>query len=102
SRGRYERQGILVEGAALERAERECTDDADERAAARTRAAVQRREQDRELVARMTQQIGMLFPGCPPREAAAIAGHTAARGSGRVGRTQAGRNLEEQALTAAV
>jgi hypothetical protein len=43
-----------------------------------------------------------LFPGCPPEEARAIAAHTARRGSGRVGRTLAGRKLEERALTAAV
>ena len=102
SRGRYERQGILVERAGLEKAEQECTADADERAAARARGATQRRELDRELVARMTKQIATLFPGCPPRDAAAIAQHTAVRGSGRVGRTAAGRNLEERALAAAV
>ncbi|MGH9675273.1 MAG: DUF2293 domain-containing protein, partial [Bryobacteraceae bacterium] len=72
SRKRYERQGILVERAALEQAERECTDDAGERAAARARGAARRREQDRELVARMAQQIGMFFPGCPPGEVTAI------------------------------
>jgi hypothetical protein len=86
----------------LEKAEQECTADADERAAARARGATQRGEQDRELVARMTKQIVALFPGCPPRDAAAIAQHTAVRGSGRVGRTAAGRNLEERALAAAV
>lgn len=102
SRGRYERRGILVERAGLEKAEQECTSDADERAATRARAAAQRLEQDRELVARMTKQIVTLFPGCPPREAAAIAQHTALRGSGRVGRTAAGRNLEERVLAAAV
>jgi hypothetical protein len=102
SRKRYERQGILVEQSALERAEQECVEDADERAAARARGAERRREEDRVLVARMEEQIGMLFPGCPPGEAAAIARHTAQRGSGRVGRTEAGRNLSEQALTLAV
>ena len=102
SRGRYERQGILVERAALEKAEQECTLDADEREAARARGAVQRREQDRKLVARMTEQIGSLYPGCPPAEAAEIAAHAAVRGSGRVGRSAAGRNLEEGALAAAV
>jgi len=102
SRKRYERQGILVEPVALEKAEQECTEDADERAAARVRGAERRREEDRALAARMAQQIGTLFPGCPMREAAAIAEHTARRGSGRVGRTEAGRKLEEQALTLAV
>ncbi len=102
ARKRYERQGILVETSALERAERECAEDADERAAGRAREAVRRREEDRMLVARMAKQIGVLFPGCPPLELASIAEHTALRGSGRVGRTESGRNLEERALTAAV
>ncbi|HWG19967.1 MAG TPA: DUF2293 domain-containing protein [Terracidiphilus sp.] len=102
TRKRYERQGILVETSALERAEQECAEDADERAAGRARDAVRRREEDRKLVARMVSKIGILFPGCPAHELAAIAEHTAARGSGRVGRTEAGRNLEERALTASV
>jgi hypothetical protein len=50
----------------------------------------------------MIRHIGILFPGCPPAERAAIAEHTAVRGSGRVGRTEAGRALEQDALTAAV
>ncbi len=102
SRGRYERQGILVEKSALEKAEQECSEDAWDRAKARAAGAARRQEQDRELIARMTAEIGILFPRCPPREAAAIAMHTATRNSGRVGRTAAGRNLDEGALTAAV
>jgi hypothetical protein len=102
SRGRYERQGILVETAALEKAEQECLEDADERALARARGAERRRKQDAELAAQMTNEIAKLFPGCPPKEVAEIAAHTARRGSGRVGRTEAGRKLEESALTLAV
>lgn len=102
SRGRYERQGLLVETAALETAEHACVQDAGDRAAARLRAAELRREQDRVLVLQMTKHIGTLFPGCPTAERAAIAEHTAVRGSGRVGRTEAGRALEQDALTAAV
>ena len=102
TRGRYERQGILVEPAALEKAEQECVADAADRATLRLRAAEQRREQDRALVLQMTRHIGILFPGCPPAEREAIAEHTAVRGSGRVGRTEAGRALEQDALTAAV
>lgn len=102
SRGRYERQGVLVEKSALERAEKECSEDAVERAEARIAGAARREQQDRELIARMTVEIRKLFPGCPPREATAIAAHTATRNSGRVGRTSAGRNLDEGALTAAV
>ncbi len=102
SRGRYERQGILVETAGIEKAERECLEDADERAMARARGAEQRRKQDVELAARMITKIATLFPGCPANEVEVIAEHTAQRRSGRVGRTEAGRNLDRNALTLAV
>ena len=102
SRRRYERQGLLVEIAALEQAEHACLEDADERAAARQRGAEQRHKQDRILVEQMITRIADLFPRCPAAERAAIAEHTAVRGSGRVGRTEAGRSLEPTALTAAV
>jgi hypothetical protein len=102
SRGRYERQGILVESAAIEKAESECTLDADDRAQARARAAKLSVRQDEELVEQMTGRILALFPHCTPREARAIAAHTATRGSGRVGRSEAGRKLEERALMLAV
>ena len=102
SRGRYERQGILVETAGIEKAERECLEDADERAAARARGAELRRKQDVALTAQMMKQIATLFPGCQASEVAVIAAHTAQRGSGRVGRTEAGRSLDERALTLAV
>ena len=91
SRGRYERQGLLVEPEALEKAEQECAEDAAERAHERVRNAAARRKQDRELAARMADRIRQLFPRCPPEEARAIALHTALRGSGRIGRTAPAR-----------
>jgi hypothetical protein len=42
------------------------------------------------------------YPQCPPDEARQIAAHTAERGSGRVGRSAAGRALDEQAIELAV
>ncbi|MEO7144573.1 MAG: DUF2293 domain-containing protein [Bryobacteraceae bacterium] len=102
SRGHYERQGLLVEEAALDRAEKECLDDAGQRAARRERDEVRREGEDRELVGRMTDAIREQFPGCPAGEARAIAAHAAKRGSGRVGRTAAGKALDEGALTLAV
>jgi len=102
TRGRYERQGILVEESALRKAEEKCLEDSDRRAVLRVREAARRAEQDRDLAARVAHAIRQLFPGCPPAEAYAIAAHTTARGSGRVGRTAAGQALEERALMAAV
>lgn len=102
SRGRYERQGILVTEAALRQAEEECAADAPERADARAKAAVTRQKEDAKTVEQMTAAIGALFPGCPPEEARHVAEHTAVRGSGRVGRSAAGRRLDRDALTLAV
>ena len=102
SRGRYERQGLLVEPAALARAEDECLADEELRLRRRERDVERRDQEDAKLVERMTAQILALYPRCPPKEAHAIAAHTAARGSGRVGRTGAGRALEQDALRMAV
>lgn len=102
SRRRYERQGILVEEDALERAEVECLADAEARARRREREAARRKEQDLELQGRMASEIRWLFPGCPAERAEGIARHAAARGSGRVGRTAAGRALDPQAIELAV
>jgi hypothetical protein len=102
SRGRYERQGILVEPDAIVKAEQECADDAEERAAARKRGAEARGREDRKLADEMTSRIRAIYPKCPPEEARRIAEHTAERGSGRVGRSAAGRALEDKALELAV
>ncbi len=102
ARRRYERQGVLVEEDGLNSAEEECLGDADLRARHRERDQVRRAEEDHALVERMAAAIRKLFPACPASEARQIAQHTAIRGSGRVGRTAAGKDLEESALTAAV
>ena len=102
ARKRYERQGILVEEEALERAEQECLADEESRARRRDRDAARRAGGDLALQARMAVEIGKLFPGCPPERADAIARHAAQRGSGRVGRSAAGRALDPEALELAV
>ena len=79
ARKRFERQGVLVVERALERA-----------------------GEDLALRARMAEEIVRLFPGCPPERAQSIARHASVRGSGRVGRSAAGRALEPQALELAV
>ncbi|MER7346827.1 DUF2293 domain-containing protein [Streptomyces aurantiacus] len=101
-KSRYERQGVLVEEAALVRAEERCLADADARARRRARDAVRRAGQDARFVAAFAAEIRRLFPGCPPGRAREIAAHAGARGSGRVGRSAAGRALTPTAVTAAV
>jgi hypothetical protein len=102
SRKRYERQGVLVEEAALELAEQQCLADADVRARQRERAERRREQTDVAFQASFAAEIRRLFPGCPSERAAAIAAHAGQRGSGRVGRSASGRALEEAAVTGAV
>jgi hypothetical protein len=102
ARGRYERQGVLVEEPALEQAESACLADAALRARRRERDAIRRQDEDVELQSRMTAKIASMFPRCPHERAQEIARHAAARGSGRVGRSAGGRQLEDWALELAV
>lgn len=102
ARKRYERQGILVEEEALERAEEECLADADARARRRERERSRRDEHDLAFQAEMGKEIARTFPGCPRDRAEEVARHTGARGSGRVGRSAAGRVLDPEALRLAV
>ena len=99
SRGRYERQGILVTEAALRPAGEECAADAPARARKRVASAEARKKEDAVTVEKMTAKIRAMFPGCPPSEAERIAAHTSVRGSGRIGRSEAGRKLDSDALT---
>ena len=102
TRKRYERQGLLVEDAALEQAEQQCLADEEARLRRRERDQERRAAEDVRLAAKMASEIRRLFPRCPAARAEAIARHTSLRGSGRVGRSAAGRSLDETALTLAV
>jgi hypothetical protein len=102
TRGRYERQGVLVEEAALEQAERECLADADVRERTRQRAAVRRAELDEQYVAEFAKHLGALFPGCPIPERQDIATHACRKYSGRVGRSAAAREFDPTAIELAV
>lgn len=102
ARKRYERQGILVEESALAGAEQQCLADEEVRARRREREALRRAAGDVEMAERFAGRIAELFPGCPAPRAQAIARHAAVRGSGRVGRSAAGRALEDRAVELAV
>ncbi len=102
ARKRYERQGILVEEPAIERAEAECLADSDARAAARERAAERRALLDARYVVSFEERIANLFPQSPPKERRSIAEHACEIHSGRVGRSAAARHLEASAVELAV
>ncbi|WP_078942735.1 DUF2293 domain-containing protein [Streptomyces viridochromogenes] len=101
-RGRYERQGVLVEEPGLTRAEQRCLADAEARRRRRVRDARRRAREDVRFAEAFAAEIRRLFPGCPVDRARNIAAHASVRGSGRVGRSAAGRALSEGAVTSAV
>jgi hypothetical protein len=102
SRKRYERQGILADAEAIERAEQECLSDVEARARRRDRDEDRRAQADLRFQAEFAAAIRAQFPGCPASRTEAIARHAATRGSGRIGRSAAGRALDPDAVRLAV
>lgn len=102
ARKRYERQGLLVEGQALERAENECLADSEARARRREREAVRRAETDRQYLERFAERVREFFPRCPSGRDVAIAEHACLKYSGRIGRSAAAKSLDENAVRFAV
>ena len=101
-RKRNERQGVLVEPAALERAEAECLSDEEARARTRERAALRREVLDGAYIKKFEARLLEMYPACPPGEARAITEHACEKHSGRVGRSAAAKELADEAITLAV
>ncbi|MFC5287740.1 DUF2293 domain-containing protein [Actinokineospora guangxiensis] len=101
-RKRFIRCGTLVERAALETAEVQCLADEDARERRRLRDRARRDLADVALTAAFAARVAELFPGLPAERAHAIAEHAVVRSSGRVGRSAAGKALDEHAVTLAV
>ena len=102
ARKRYERQGLLVEAEALEQAEQECLADSEARARRREREVARRVELDRQFVESFAERVRALFPGCPAGREQVIAEHACLKYSGRVGRSAAAKNFDENAVRLAV
>ncbi|MGH7495204.1 MAG: DUF2293 domain-containing protein [bacterium] len=102
TRKHYERQGVLVESGALEKAEEECLADEEVRRRRREREAQKREELDAEYVEAFSEHITRLYPKCSPETAAKVAEHACRKYSGRVGRSAAAKHFDEQAIYLAV
>ena len=102
TRKRYERQGILAEPAAIERAEEECLADADLRERRNERRREREAVLDAKYVAKFADAILAHYPGCPRDSAAALASHACRKHSGRIGRAASARALDSIAIKLAV
>lgn len=98
TRKRYERQGILAETEAIERAEVECLADVDQRHRQAERRAQREAELDHRFVLEFASAILQAFPRCPAKEATHIAEHACRKYSGRVGRSAAAKRLDAEAI----
>lgn len=98
ARKRYERQGLLVEEQALEQAEQECLADSEVRTRRRERAAERRAGLDEQYVRSFAERVRELFPCCPPNRENSIAEHACLKYSGRIGRTESAKQLDEKAI----
>lgn len=102
ARKRYERQGLLVEEAALARAEEECLADEDVRQRRKERNALRQAELDAQYLNQFAERVRELFPCCPSGRERMIAEHACRKFSGRVGRSAAAKELAEEAVRLAV
>ena len=102
SRKRYERQGLLVESAALEAAEVACLQDAPARAAKALRRAEHERDSDREYVRRFAEEVRRRYPGCPEGRESSIAEHACRKYSERIGRSASAKSFDVKAIDLAV
>jgi hypothetical protein len=102
ARKRYERQGLLVEPQALEKAEEECLADSEIRERRREREVLRRDEVDREYVEKFATRVRELFPGCPAGREGEVAEHACRKYSGRIGRSASAKAMDEAVVRLAV
>jgi hypothetical protein len=102
ARRRYERQGLLVEDEALQKAEAECLADGEVRARRNEREMERRAELDERYVQEFAKRVRELFSNCPAGREQQIAEHACRKYSGRVGRAAAAKGLDEEAIQLAV
>ena len=84
ARKRYERQGLLVEEQAVEKAEEECLADQVVRELRNRRRREKELLLDRQYIRDFSAELLKVFPGCPPQTANQIASHACLKYSGNV------------------
>ena len=102
TRNQYERQGILVEPAAIDKAEQECLSDQEVRERQCERGAERRAEEDQTYINQFSEAIHRFYPNCPKETASRIARHACLKYSERVGRSAAAKEFDPEAIKLAV
>lgn len=91
-----------MEAGAIEKAEKECAADAEERLVKNEKAAILRAEQDKVYIKEFSKAIRERYPNCPKNREVAIATHACEKYSGRVGRTAKAKEFDAAMIDLAV
>ncbi|HWX24876.1 MAG TPA: DUF2293 domain-containing protein [Vicinamibacteria bacterium] len=102
ARKRNERQGVLVEQAAIEKAESDNAQDEAQRETQRQKRRVRDAAAERTYSEAFAGRVLELFPGAPREAAETIAAHACQKHSGRVGRSAQAKAFAAEAVTLAV
>ena len=92
----------MVEERALDLAEKECFADFEVRALRKEREAARRAGLDSQFVQQFANKIKELFPRIETGREQSIAEHACLKYSGRIGRSNLGRRLDDEAVRLAV
>ena len=99
---RNERQGILVEKEALEKAQKSCREDQAERDKKKEKATQKRLVQDFQHLENFTAAIRENYPSCPDEDVREIAERACEKYSRRVGRSRMAKEGSDYAVSLAV
>ena len=99
TRGRYERQGLLVEKEAFDKAEEELLSASELTAQRKQRAEMDRMDEDQKLAQDILPKLLEMFPQCPPKDAQEIARQGSEYIYRLVKRNEAGEPNEEDIRT---
>jgi len=102
ARRRNERQGVLVQEAAIEQAELANTRDEARREVQRLQRVIRDEVAEQKYVADFAAKVVELFPGAPSKEAEAIAARACEKYSSRVGQSARAKALADDAIALAV
>ena len=96
------RQGILIDEAALQLAERECLSEEDVRVRAHERLAKRRARLDIKYVKKFAEQISGRYPSCPRSESRVIAERAFKKYPGMVDRSETVKRFDPEIIDLAV
>ena len=102
SRRRNERQGILADEEAIEKAEKDCLEDLEFREKQKKRNAERRNVIDKQYVKDFAKEIQKYYPKSPKGINMIIAEHACKKYSGRVGRSANAKEFDAKAVKLAV